>query len=138
MISRHLAMPRAPRRPALLLLLAAMLTLSGCVYRIDVQQGNLLDEVDVQAVRPGMTRNQVRFLLGTPVVDDPFHLDRWDYMYYLRPGKSREARQRWLIVWFDGDTVREIQKDVPVGSNTAQAGSKGGESTGNGTPDGAG
>src|SRR5690606_7061705 len=117
MISRHLAMPRAPRRPALLLLLAAMLTLSGCVYRIDVQQGNLLDEVDVQAVRPGMTRNQVRFLLGTPVVDDPFHLDRWDYMYYLRPGKSREARQRWLIVWFDGDTVREIQKDVPVGSN---------------------
>lgn len=131
MIPRHLDPSLAPSlalsparawpRPALLLVLAAMLALSGCVYRIDVQQGNLLDEVDVQAVRPGMTRNQVRFLLGTPVVDDPFHPDRWDYMYYLRPGKSREALQRWLIVWFDGDTVREVQKDVPVGGDAAQA-----------------
>lgn len=89
-------------------------TLSACVYRLDVQQGNLLDETDVDAVQVGMTRNQVRFLLGTPVARDPFSADRWDYMYYLRPGKSQDATQRWVIVWFEGDTVSRIDDDVPV------------------------
>lgn len=88
--------------------------LSGCVYRLDVQQGNLLDETDVDAVQVGMTRNQVRFLLGTPVSRDPFRADRWDYMYYLRPGKSKNATQRWVIVWFEGDTVTRVDDDVPV------------------------
>ena len=117
-MSRSLASP--PRKLAWYRILAAagVLLLAGCVYRVDVQQGNLLDETDVQAVQPGMSRNQVRFLLGTPVVDDPFHQERWDYMYYLRPGKSKEARQRWLIVWFDGDAVKQIQRDVPVGEGS--------------------
>jgi outer membrane protein assembly factor BamE len=98
--------------PALLLLAAG---LSGCVFRVDVQQGNLLDQADIEAVQPGMTRSQVRFLLGTPVIEDPFHQDRWDYMYYLRAGRARKAIQRWLIVEFDGDAVRAIRKDVPIG-----------------------
>jgi outer membrane protein assembly factor BamE len=62
-----------------------------------------------------MTRSQVRFLLGTPVISSPFHADRWDYMYFLRPGKSRRPIQRWVIVHFDGDVVKEIEPDVPVG-----------------------
>lgn len=99
-----------------LLLLAFTLLLGACVYRVDVQQGNLLDQSSIDAVQPGMTRSQVRFLLGTPVVDDSFHPDRWDYMYYNRPGRSRSAEQRWLIVMFDGDRVREIRRDVPVGA----------------------
>ena len=65
--------------------------LGGCVYRLDVQQGNLLDQTDIEAIQPGMTRSQVRYLLGTPVAVDPFRTDRWDYMYYLKPGKSRKA-----------------------------------------------
>ena len=97
---------------AALVLTAGLLT--GCVYRLDVQQGNLLDEADIQAITPGMTRSQVRYLLGTPVAVDPFRTDRWDYMYYLRPGKSRKATQRWLIVWFDGEAVREVNRDVPI------------------------
>lgn len=98
-----------------LILLAFTLLLGGCVYRVDVQQGNLLDQSSIDAVQTGMTRSQVRFLLGTPVVNDSFHPDRWDYMYYNRPGRSRTADQRWLIVMFDGDRVREIRQDVPIG-----------------------
>lgn len=103
---------RAPFRP--LVLIAAALFVAGCVYRLDVQQGNLLDQTDIEAILPGMTRSQVRYLLGTPVASHPFRADRWDYMYYLKPGKSRRVTQRWLIVWFDGEVVREVSQDVPV------------------------
>ena len=89
---------------------------SGCVYRLDVQQGNLLEQKDIEAVQEGMTRSQVRFLLGTPVAVDPFRAERWDYMYYLKPGKSTRSTQRWVIVRFDGDTVQEVDPDVPVGN----------------------
>jgi outer membrane protein assembly factor BamE len=90
------------------------LLLSGCVYELDVQQGNKLEPGDVEKVEVGMTRNQVRFLLGTPVVADVFHKDRWDYVYYFRPGRSTNPERRWVIIWFDGETVREVQRDVPV------------------------
>jgi outer membrane protein assembly factor BamE len=89
--------------------------IGGCVYRLDVQQGNLLDQKDIDAIQPGMTRSQVRYLLGTPVAAAPFRSDRWDYMYYLKAGKSRKTTQRWLIVSFDGETVREVRRDVPIG-----------------------
>ena len=95
-------------------LLVACLLLTGCVYQVDVQQGNKLEPQDVEAVEAGMTRNQIRYLLGTPVVDDLFRDDRWDYVYYHRPSKGRKIERRWLIVWFDGNIVREIEKDVPI------------------------
>lgn len=103
---------------AVTLLMLGLATLAvpvtGCVYKIDVQQGNLLEDRDVEAVKLGMTRSQVRFLLGTPAVFDSFHEDRWDYIYYFRQGRRREADRAWLIVYFDGDRVREIRRDVPV------------------------
>jgi outer membrane protein assembly factor BamE len=86
--------------------------LSACVYEIDVQQGNKLEPQDVESIQVGMTRNQVKFLLGTPVVADIFHEDRWDYIYYFRPGRSTKPERRWLIVWFDENIVREVQRDV--------------------------
>lgn len=88
--------------------------LTACVYRVDVQQGNLLDQTDIDAVQIGMTRSQVRFLLGTPVAGTGLRKNRWDYMYYLKPGKSTKALQHWVVVWFDGDTVIKIDQDVPV------------------------
>ena len=94
--------------------LVGVCLLAGCVYRVDVQQGNLLEYTDIQAVKPGMTRSQVRFLLGTPVVDDPFHRDRWDYIYYFRKGRGKRADRRWLIVLFSNDRVTEIRRDVQV------------------------
>ena len=93
--------------------LCASAAAASCVYRVDVQQGNLLDEEDIDSVQVGMTRSQVRFLLGTPMVEDPFHHDRWDYVYFLRRGNSRREEKRWLIVWFEGDKVKEMQRDVP-------------------------
>ncbi len=111
----HRALRAACLALALTLVLAApAMFVAGCVYRLDVQQGNLLDQTDIEAILPGMTRSQVRYLLGTPVAADPFRTDRWDYMYYLKPGKSRRTTQRWLIVWFDGETVREVSQDVPI------------------------
>lgn len=85
---------------------------TACVYQLDVQQGNKLEPQDIESVEVGMTRNQVRFLLGTPVVTDVFHDDRWDYIYYFRAGKSKRPERRWLIVWFDENIVREVQRDV--------------------------
>ena len=95
--------------------LACLISYStGCVYELDVQQGNKLEPKDVESVEIGMTRNQVRFLLGTPVVSDVFHEDRWDYVYYFRAGRSKKPERRWLIVWFDENIVRDIQRDVAV------------------------
>jgi outer membrane protein assembly factor BamE len=105
-----------------ILLITGILSLaSACVYEVDVQQGNKLEPNDVEAIEAGMTRNQVRYLLGTPVVNDLFRDDRWDYIYYFRAGRSKTPERRWLIVWFDGNLVREVQRDVPVviGDNPA-------------------
>ena len=94
--------------------LLLMLGLAGCVYRMDVQQGNLLDAEQVDQVEVGMTRSQVRFLLGTPMVIDSFDADRWDYVYSLRRGHERHVTRRHLIVWFDGDKVTKVEEPIPV------------------------
>jgi outer membrane protein assembly factor BamE len=98
----------------LVLMLLICGALQACVFRVDVQQGNLLEEYDIEAVQVGMTRSQVQFLLGTPVVQDSFHQDRWDYIYFFRQGRSRNVDRSWLIVYFDGDRVKEILPDVPI------------------------
>src|SRR5688572_9091823 len=72
-------------------LLAALLALGACVYRINIQQGNFLDPKALEQLQAGMTRSQVRFLLGTPMVADAFDPDRWDYVYYFKRGRLREA-----------------------------------------------
>ena len=102
-----------PFRTSRLLMPAALLAaslVSACVYKLDTQQGNLLDAEQVDAVEVGMTRSQVRFLLGTPMVADPFSLDRWDYMYYFRAGKGGDTRRSHVVVFFDGDTVTRIDR----------------------------
>ncbi len=99
---------------ALTLFLAGALLLTGCVYRIDIQQGNLLEEEAIEQVEVGMTESQVRFLLGTPMVADTFHQDRWDYMYYFRKGRARKAEKRWFIVHFTEDKVSRLERDVPI------------------------
>ena len=87
-------------------LLGASISLaSGCVYRINIQQGNFLDQAAVDTVKPGMTRSQVRYLLGTPMVADSFDKERWDYIYYLKKGRSRHVDSRRVTVYFEGDKV---------------------------------
>ncbi len=95
-------------------LVIAALALTACVYRIDIQQGNLLDDEDITQVQVGMTRSQVQFLLGTPMVADSFHRDRWDYAYYLRRGRSPDVTQRWVVVHFENDRVARIDRDLEL------------------------
>ncbi|MDP9084614.1 MAG: outer membrane protein assembly factor BamE [Pseudomonadota bacterium] len=83
---------------------------SGCVYRINIQQGNFLDQAAVEQVKAGMTRSQVRYLLGTPMVADPFDKERWDYIYYLKKGRGRHVDSRRVTVYFTDDKVAKLDK----------------------------
>lgn len=89
----------------------ALVLLAGCVYVAPIAQGNLLKQEDVDQVEVGMTKNQVRFLLGTPMIDDPFHQDRWDYVYYLKIGRQDAAFKRWISIMFVDERVSEIIAD---------------------------
>lgn len=97
-----------------LILIVSLLTLalaSGCVYRQNISQGNFIKQEDLDQVEVGMTRNQIRFLLGTPMIDDPFHIDRWDYVYYLKIGRGDAVGQRWVSIFFVDDVVSEIRAE---------------------------
>lgn len=88
----------------------AFMALAACVHRIDIQQGNFLDAEDIDRISVGMTRLQVRSLLGTPMVADPFQGTRWDYVYYMKKGRLRKAERRHFIVYFDADKVAKIER----------------------------
>ena len=99
---------------AALATLLAALALGGCVYRMDVQQGNYLEGKTVDQLQVGMTRTQVRYLLGTPLVPDVFDRDRWDYLYYFRHGRHRPNDPRRLVVYFKDDKVTHFERiNVP-------------------------
>ena len=93
------------------LLATALLAVGGCVYKANLSQGNLLKQDDLDQVEIGMTRTQVRFLLGTPMIDDPFHRDRWDYVYFIRIGRNEATFKRWVSIFFVDDVVSEIIED---------------------------
>jgi len=106
---------------AILVSLAAASVLPGCVYRPDIQQGNLLLTSDVDQVKAGMTRSQVRYILGTPMVSNPFDQQRWDYVYTFRRGRDRDVTRAHFIVHFDGDKVRSIEMpDLPEETDTSK------------------
>ena len=96
---------------ALAVAMAILLVSSGCVYRANISQGNIVEEEDLDQVEVGMTRNQVRFLLGTPMIDDPFHQNRWDYVYYVKIGRNDATAKRWVTILFEDDAVSEIQRN---------------------------
>jgi len=101
----------------LVLLLISLAFSTGCIYRANISQGNLIKQEDLDQVEIGMTRNQVRFLLGTPMIDDPFHVDRWDYIYYLRVGREDAGFKRWVTVLFEDGEVIEIRKEQELDPN---------------------
>ncbi|MCH7898669.1 MAG: outer membrane protein assembly factor BamE [Gammaproteobacteria bacterium] len=103
--------------PLLVLLLISLVFSSGCIYRANISQGNLIKQEDLDQVEIGMTHNQVRFLLGTPMINDPFHVDRWDYVYYLRIGREDAGFKRWVTVLFEEGEVIEIRKEQELDPN---------------------
>lgn len=115
-------------RSRLLLIAASCVALSACSvkpsfineYKIDVQQGNVLGQDMVAQLKPGQTREQVRFLLGTPLIADMFHQNRWDYVYRFQSGKSGEVESRRFAVFFDADgRLERVDGDVAV-ADTAE------------------
>jgi outer membrane protein assembly factor BamE len=119
--------PRLPQGLALALGLGLGLNFSGCSnlslspYRIDVRQGNLVTQEMAAQLKPGMTRDQVRFVLGTPLLADPFHAERWDYVYRFKPGYG-EAQQRRLTVFFQDGKLARVEGDVVPAGTAAQPG----------------
>jgi len=89
------------------------LLLSACsVHKLEVQQGNVLEPEALEQLKTGMTQAQVKFLLGAPLLTDPFHPNRWDYSYTRK--KSNEATEsKHLVLIFDGDTLQKIDLRNP-------------------------
>ena len=105
--------------------LASLATLAACAaiddpmaqamrsvtpYRTEVVQGNFVSKEQVQALRPGMTRNQVKDILGTPLIASVFHADRWDYAFTIRR-QGAQPQQRRLSVFFKGDVLDRLEGD---------------------------
>jgi outer membrane protein assembly factor BamE len=90
-------------------LLALGCVSSGCVYRVNIQQGNYLEKRNTDQLATGMTKVQVRYLLGTPMVPTIFDNDRWDYLFYLKVGRQVPV-QRLLSVYFKDDKVEKIDR----------------------------
>lgn len=84
------------------------------VYKIGIPQGNIITQEMVDQLRPGMTKRQVIFVMGTPLVRDPFHQDRWDYVYSYQPGGGVRGQER-LTVFFENDQLVRFTGDfVPT------------------------
>ena len=111
------------------LLGVALLALSGCgsiyhaigTYRIDIQQGNNVSNEMVRQLKLGMSKEQVRFVLGTPLVTDIFHSDRWDYVYYHKPQNSNQVEKRKLAVFFKDGKLVQIERDAVALAEDANA-----------------
>lgn len=82
-------------------------------YKMDIQQGNMMTPEMVAKLKLGMTKSQVRFTMGSPLIVDAFHTDRWDYVYRsLKAGKLAEERR--VSLFFDGDALKQIIGDVAL------------------------
>lgn len=90
--------------------------LSACIrpYQPDIQQGNIINNSDLREIRYGMSKQEVLFILGTPMVIDPFNEQRWDYFYSRRNQQRKQTDQRVITVLFDGDKLVEMKGDVTL------------------------
>jgi outer membrane protein assembly factor BamE len=90
--------------------------LAGCVYRIEIQQGNYVTQDQVQKLKTGMTRTEVRQTLGTPLLQDVFHADRWDY-YFSQVRGPKDGDKKLFSVYFKEDKLAtftgEVQPPAP-------------------------
>lgn len=87
----------------------AALTLAACAHKIDIQQGNVVTEAQLAKVKTGMDAQQVRTILGTPLLTDPFHANRWDYYFSMSKGDNLEERYR-VTLHFKGSKLVRIER----------------------------
>lgn len=105
-------------------------TLSGCskradgtrkiplVYRVDIQQGNVIEQSMIDKLEPGMSKSKVTFIMGTPLLVDPFHSNRWEYIYSIEPGDGERA-QRHIALFFKEDKLTHLEGDITPGYGSA-------------------
>ncbi len=113
-----------------LIVLASAISISACaiprlqfpgVYKVDIQQGNIITQEMIDQLRPGMTKRQVIFVMGTPLVRDPFNQDRWDYIYSYQPGGGIRG-QEGVTMYFENDLLTHFTGDFkPTEESTAEA-----------------
>ncbi len=104
---------------------AGLAALAGCsfpgVYKIDIQQGNVVTQDMIDQLRPGMTRRQVRFIMGNPLIVDTFHANRWDYLYSIQPGGGRRQQERVSLFFNDADQLAGLNGDFMPGVSRDEA-----------------
>lgn len=83
--------------------------LSGCIYKIDIQQGNEITPEMVAKIEVGMTKREVAQVLGHPLINDPFHKDRWDYYYSIKDGKTGETQRQFATLKFENDILSSVE-----------------------------
>ncbi len=100
------------RRLLVIILVCSTLGTTACaIHRIDIQQGNVIELEQVDQLGIGMTPEQVRFLLGTPAITDPFHRGRWDYVYYFKPGDPKaKAERKRITLYFENGRLARIER----------------------------
>jgi len=130
-----------PRIIKVFALLLGLIILSACsasrlhfpgVYKLDISQGNVITQEMIDQLRPGLTKRQVNFILGTPLIKDTFDQDRWDYIYSYQPGGGERVQER-LTVIFDNGELKEFTGDFEQTPGKEQFGQSGSTSTSNST-----
>lgn len=111
-------------KPFFSLSLLAGLSLTSCstvlnhlpgVYTLEIQQGNIVEQAMVDQLRPGMNKRQVLYIMGSPMLNDVFHPQRWDYVYYDK-SNDEEKVQKKLSLFFDNEQLIGIQGDMRPGT----------------------
>lgn len=103
------------KRLLTLISLMGVTALAGCVYKIDIQQGNIVTQDMVDKLRPEMSRSQSRFVLGTAMIQDTFHPGRWDYIYTIQPGGGKRLQERETLLFNDTEQLSGLSGDFVPG-----------------------
>ena len=116
-----------------ILSLAVAISVAACSWvpnisphRMEIQQGNFVSQEMVAQLKPGMSKDQVRFILGTPLIADVFHADRWDYVFTRLRSNSRELEQRRIAVYFEDGKLKRLDGDVVASEAPGAAAASGG------------
>ncbi len=91
---------------------------TGCtLHKVDIQQGNIVSQKMMAALKTGMKRDEVERVMGRPMIVDPFRRDRWDYVHAFKSGKSDAPRSQYRVtLFFEGERLARIERDVPLES----------------------
>ena len=104
---------------------AGLFALAGCsfpgVYKIDIQQGNVVTQDMIDQLKPGMTRRQVRFIMGNALISDTFHADRLDYLYSIQPGGGQRLQEHVSIFFNESDQLVGLSGDFMPGVSRDEA-----------------